>query len=138
MVDAEFAQAARQALETVSAEPLVLVTGQTVVPRDYLRSLAEAVADWPETPGEIWYGPIMRDCFWALVHQAPPPADGENERDLAEGLAMGVLLATTSADRGGFETPAYLAEIALAYMKTLPAWNDVQLEFRADDRGERA
>jgi hypothetical protein len=137
MVDAEFAHAAEEALATVSQEPRVLVTGQTIVPREYLTDLAAAVADWPETPGEIWYGVIMRECFWALVHEAPQPADGESMKDLTEGLAFGVLLATVSADRGGFETPAYLAEIAMAYMKTLPAWDDVQLEFRAVDEGER-
>lgn len=137
MVDSDFTQAAEQALATVSAEPFVLLTGQTIVPRDYLRGLAAAVADWPETPGEIWYGPIMQDCFWALIRQAPPPADGQSEHDLAEGLALGVLLATTSADRGGFENPALLGETALAYMKSLPAWNEVRLEFRANAPDER-
>ena len=87
-------------------------------------------ADWPETP-EIWYGGIMQECFWALVSGEPPDHAEHDERSAAEGLAIGVLLAMTSMDRHGHGAAAYLCEIALAYLATLPAWRDVGISFNA-------
>lgn len=53
---------------------------------------------------------------------------GEDERSTAETLAFGVLLAMMCADRGGHHAAANLCQTALAYMRVLPAWRDVQIE----------
>jgi hypothetical protein len=131
--DDAFVAAAEAALASVPGEPYELAAGQHVVPREFLRELAVTASDWPYTAPEIWYGGIMRECFWALVRQRPIPADGddEDEQSLAEGLAIGVLLAMTSADRGGHHAAADLCQTALAYMASLPAWRDVRIEVDA-------
>ena len=126
--DDAFTKAAEAVLRLASNEPCELAAGQQIVPRVFLRALATTASDWPHTPPEIWYGEIMKDCFWALIHQRPNPSDGEDERSAAEGLTFGVLLAMTSADRGGHHAAADLCQTALAYMATLPAWRDVQIE----------
>jgi hypothetical protein len=90
--------------------------------------LAGMAADWPHTPPEIWYGEIMRECFWALARQRPDVTADDDERSAAEGLSFGVLLAMMSMDRGGHQAAAELCETALAYMATLPAWRDVGIE----------
>ena len=46
-------------------------------------------------------------------------------------MAFGVLVALMSADRGGHRAAAELCETALAYMKTLPAGRDVELDIDA-------
>ena len=50
-------------------------------------------------------------------------------------MAFGVLIAMTSADRGGHHEAADLCETTLAYMKTLPAWQHVDLTIDPSNGG---
>jgi hypothetical protein len=75
----------------------------------------------------------MQHCFWSLLHGRPEPVPGDNLD--AEGVAFGVVVAMMSADGGGHHEAADLCETALAYMKTLPAWRDVELTINPADGG---
>ncbi|MFY1653547.1 hypothetical protein ACN27J_21995 [Solwaraspora sp. WMMB762] len=130
MKDEAFAAAAEEVLHSVSDNPLTLRSQRrSLVPREFLRALATAAADWPHTPPEIWYGEIMQSSFWALVHGSPPPSPDEDEKSAAETLAFGVMLSMISMDRGGHHHAAELCELTLDYMVTLPAWSGVEVSF---------
>lgn len=128
MKDETFVAAAADALELVPDAPIELGSGLQITPREFLRTLASVAAQWPHTPPEVWYGEIMQETFWALARGRPTPLPGEDEQSTTEALAFGVLLAMMSADRGGYHTAADVCQTALAYMRVLPAWHDVQIE----------
>ena len=110
-MDEDFHRSSLAALAEVSADH--------VPPPGFLATLAGLAADWPETAGEIWYGEIMQECFWALLRQAPMDHDEDGQ-----GLALGVMLAMMSMDRGGHYAAADACEAALAHMASLPAWSE--------------
>ena len=62
--------------------------------------------------------------FTNLVHLNEPYNLLTNEWVL---ITLGVLLAMTSADRGGHAAAADLCQLSMAYMATLPAWRHVDL-----------
>ncbi|MEU7876425.1 hypothetical protein [Dactylosporangium sp. NPDC049140] len=128
-----FLQAAGYALDPVSDTVCELAADRQISVREFLHDLAAAAADWPRTPPELWYADVMQHCFWSLLRGRPEPVPGENMD--AEAVAFGVLIAMMSADRGGHREAADLCETALAYMKTLPAWQDVELTIDPSDGG---
>ncbi|MET7396830.1 hypothetical protein ABZS66_25435 [Dactylosporangium sp. NPDC005572] len=121
----EFMRAAEHALDKVSNTDCDIGDGRQINVREFLHDLAATAANWPHTPPELWYADVMQHCFWSLLHGRPEPLPGEHVD--ADDVVFGVLLALISADRGGHHEAADLCETALAYMKTLPAWKDVDL-----------
>ncbi|GAA3241347.1 hypothetical protein ACFO1B_08025 [Dactylosporangium siamense] len=128
-----FMQAAEHALERVPDATCDLGDGRRISVREFLHDLAAAAADWPHTPPELCYADVMQHCFWTLLHGRPEPVPGELVD--ADDVAFGVIVAMTSADRGGHHAAADLCETALAYMETLPAWQDVDLTIDRPDGG---
>jgi hypothetical protein len=128
-----FMQAAEHALDPVSDTVCELGDGRQISVRQFLHDLAAAAADWPHTPPELWYADVMQHCFWSLLHGRPEPVPGEHVD--AETVTFGVLIAMMSADRGGHHEAADLCETALAYMETLPAWQDVASTVDPSDAG---
>jgi hypothetical protein len=92
---------------------------------------ALGAAHGPVTPGEVDYTWVLRETFWALVNQGPtvPDYDGEPAADV---LALCMLLAAMSLDRGGYAAAAEACYESLAYMKSLPGFSGVALEITPD------
>jgi hypothetical protein len=129
----EFMQMAERALNQVPDVMCDLGDGRQISVREFLHDLAAAAADWPHTPPELWYADVMQHCFWSLLGGRPEPVPGEDVD--ADAVVFGVLIAMTSADRGGHHEAADLCETALAYMKTLPAWQDVDMTIGSSGDG---